>query len=87
MADNYCDMCKGEGKFLDNQCMYCNGTGEWNQAAQGYVKNHTCHCNMFDRKHCPVCKKKCHHDSSQNSRQKTTSGSGTSPPDIEMPVM
>ena len=22
---NYCDMCKGNGKFLDKQCVYCNG--------------------------------------------------------------
>ena len=45
-------------------CTYCNGTGEWNDAASAYLKNHICQYLTLDRKFCPVCGEKCHHDSS-----------------------
>jgi hypothetical protein len=57
-------------------CVYCNGTGEWNQAAQAYVKNHICQCIVLDRKFCPVCNKPCHHDTSLNPKQTIDSGHG-----------
>jgi len=42
MTDDVCDFCKGASSDSGNVCVYCNGTGEWNQAAQSYVKNHIC---------------------------------------------
>lgn len=74
--EDYCDMCHGKGKFLDKECVYCNGTGEWNMAAQGYLKNHVCQCIVLDRKFCPVCEKSCHHDTSLNPKQKIDPGYG-----------
>ena len=38
MTEDMCDFCKGVGSSSTNVCVYCNGTGEWNQAAQAYVK-------------------------------------------------
>mgnify|MGYP000666296553 CR=1 FL=1 len=38
MTEDVCDFCKGVGSSSTNVCVYCNGTGEWNQAAQAYVK-------------------------------------------------
>jgi len=71
-----CDMCKGEKKFLGRNCAFCNGTGEWNQTAQSYMKNHICQCMILDRKFCPVCNKKCHHDTSLNPKQTIDPGYG-----------
>ncbi len=69
-SDDYCDICKGKGKnMFEESCPYCNGTGEWNASAQAYLKNHICQCIFLDRKFCPVCSKKCHHDSSLNPKQ------------------
>jgi len=86
--DNYCDMCKGNGKFLDKQCVYCNGTGEWNMAAQGYLKNHICQCIILDRKFCPVCEKPCHHDTTLNPKQKMDPGyGGMSPKNPSNPTL
>ena len=72
-----CDFCKGTGKnYFNESCVYCNGTGEWNYTAQSYVNNHICQCILLDRKFCPVCNKKCHHDSSLNPKQKIDPGFG-----------
>ena len=76
MKEDYCDFCKGLGIFGANPCVFCNGTGEWNPAAQGYVKNHICQCIVLDRKFCPVCNKPCHHDTSLNPKQKIDPGHG-----------
>lgn len=76
MLDNVCDFCKGAGTFASSMCVYCNGTGEWNQAAQGYVKNHICQCILLDRKFCPVCNKVCHHDTTLNPKQNIDPGHG-----------
>jgi len=76
MFDDVCDFCKGAGKFSSNICVYCNGTGEWNAAAQGYMKNHICQCILLDRTFCPVCNKKCHHDTTLNPKQKIDPGYG-----------
>ena len=38
MTEDVCDFCKGVTS-PSYVCVYCNGTGEWNQAAQAYVKN------------------------------------------------
>lgn len=77
MSDNSCNMCKGTGKNLFNEiCIYCNGTGEWNAAAAAYIKNHICQCLFSDRKFCPVCNKKCHHDSTLSPKQKIVPGYG-----------
>ena len=74
-SDNVCDLCKG---ITDptNVCVYCNGTGEWNQAAQSYMQNHICQCIVWDRKFCPICKKECHHDTSLSPKQKIEPGYG-----------
>ena len=77
MSESPCDMCKGNGKNQFNEvCPYCNGTGEWNDAASAYLKNHICQCINLDRKFCPVCEKKCHHDSSQTPKQRIDPGYG-----------
>lgn len=74
---DYCDFCKGTGKnFVNEACTYCNGTGEWNQTAQVYLKNHICQCIVWDRKFCPVCHKICHHDTSVSPKQTIDSGFG-----------
>ena len=76
MTDDICDLCAGSGVFLSNPCVFCNGTGEWNSAAQGYIKNHICQCIILDRKFCPVCNKPCHHDTTLNPKQKIDPGHG-----------
>ena len=76
MSENICDFCKGSKTFSGVDCPYCNGTGEWNNAAQSYMTNHICQCFVFDRKHCPVCNKKCHHGSSLNPKQVIDPGPG-----------
>ena len=68
MTEDVCDFCKGVSSS-SYVCVYCNGTGEWNQAAQAYVKNHICQCIVLDRKFCPVCNKPCHHDTTLNPKQ------------------
>lgn len=76
-SENNCDFCKGTTKnFFNQSCTYCNGTGQWNQAAQSYVKNHICQCIMWDRNFCPVCQQKCHHDTSLNPKQVIDPGYG-----------
>jgi hypothetical protein len=83
MKEDICDFCKGIGSSSSNICVYCNGTGEWNKAAQAYVKNHICQCIVLDRKFCPVCNKPCHHDTTLNPKQKIDPGfGGVSQPDI-----
>ena len=59
-----CAICKGRGviKLLNSECTFCNGTGEYTESAETYMKSHICQCALFDRKQCPVCGKKCHHD-------------------------
>ena len=69
MSEDKCAVCEGSCKFIGALCLYCNGTGEKNNAATAYIKNHICQCITLDRKFCPVCKKKCHHDSSSRPKQ------------------
>ena len=77
MTESPCDVCRGSGKNQSNEiCPYCNGTGEWNQAAATFVKNHICQCITLDRKWCPVCDKSCHHDSSLSPKCVIDSGYG-----------
>jgi len=72
-----CDVCKGTMKNIFNEiCPYCNGTGEWNDAASSYMKSHICQCLNWDRENCPMCMQKCHHDSHQNPKQKIDPGYG-----------
>ena len=61
---NICGVCKGVGniELIDSQCPFCNGTGENSTAAESYMKSHICQCIFLDRKMCPICGKKCHHD-------------------------
>ena len=83
MTEDVCDFCKGIGSSGPNTCVYCNGTGEWNNAAQAYVKNHICQCIVLDRKFCPVCNKPCHHDTTLNPKQTIDPGyGGMSTPEI-----
>lgn len=61
--NEHCALCNGSGRnFFGYECTYCNGTGEYNKVAENYLKNHICQCINSDRKNCPVCHKKCHHD-------------------------
>ncbi len=77
MSESPCDLCKGTGKNqFDKTCCYCNGTGEWNDAAASFMKNHICQCDTLDRKFCPICESKCHHDSHQTPKQVIDSGYG-----------
>ncbi len=70
MTESPCDICKGTCKNQFNEiCPYCNGTGEWNDAAAAYLKHHICQCIFLDRVFCPVCEKKCHHDSALSPKQ------------------
>lgn len=72
-----CSICFGTGKNMFNEvCTYCNGTGEHNILADQYMKNHICQCITWDREHCPVCKKACHHDSNQTPKQRIVPGYG-----------
>ena len=59
-----CPVCKGSGTItlLDCSCSFCNGTGEYTKSAESYYKSHICQCVLLDRKRCPLCGKKCHHD-------------------------
>lgn len=76
MSDN-CVVCNGSGKnFFNENCVYCNGTGEPTPLAEEYMRSHTCQCIILDRKFCPVCEKKCHHDTSQTPKQKIIPGYG-----------
>ena len=74
-SDNVCDICRGITDST-NVCVYCNGTGEWNQAAQSYMQNHICQCIFLDREFCPICNLKCHHDTSLDPKQTIDSGHG-----------
>lgn len=76
-SSDYCVMCNGLCKNQFNEtCTYCNGTGEPNNLAEEYLRNHICQCIMWDREFCPVCKKKCHHDTSLSPKQKIDPGYG-----------
>jgi len=59
-----CAVCKGKGKIelLDSSCPFCNGTGEFTKISESYIKSHICQCIFLNRKTCPLCGKKCHHD-------------------------
>lgn len=59
-----CPVCGGGGiiKLLGSQCPFCNGTGEYTKSAEAYYASHICQCIFLDRKRCPLCGKKCHHD-------------------------
>ena len=77
MTESPCEVCRGTGKNLFNEaCPFCNGTGEWNDAAVSYVKSHICQCIMWDRKNCPICHKVCHHDSTLSPKQVIDDGYG-----------
>ena len=62
--EKFCVVCKGKGaiELLDSQCPFCNGTGENSKSAESYLLSHICQCIFLDRKMCPICEKKCHHD-------------------------
>lgn len=59
-----CAVCGGGGRIvlLGSPCPFCNGTGEATRAAESYMKSHPCQCSLYDRKRCPLCGRKCHHD-------------------------
>ncbi|MGI0072487.1 MAG: hypothetical protein ACREA3_01580 [Nitrosotalea sp.] len=64
LSGQKCAVCGGGGKItlLDTQCSFCNGTGEYSKTADSYMKSHICQCIFLDRITCPLCGKKCHHD-------------------------
>lgn len=74
--DNVCVICDGEKIFLGHPCTFCNGTGEWNQPGENYLKDHICQCIIWGREFCPVCGKKCHHDTESTPKQIIDSGYG-----------
>jgi len=74
--DNICIICDGKKIYLGHPCTFCNGTGEWNQAGENYLKDHICQCIIWGREFCPVCGKKCHHDSHCTPKQTIDSGYG-----------
>ena len=39
-----------------------NAFGSEKMLAEAFLASHTCQCILLDRKTCPVCGKKCHHD-------------------------
>jgi hypothetical protein len=64
-----CQICNGTGRTYNMMpCLFCNETGLSNKFADSFIKNHICLCSTTDRKHCPICKKKCHHDSALRPR-------------------
>lgn len=74
---DYCVLCNGTGKNQFSEiCTYCNGTGEPNNLAEEYLRQHICQCIIWDRVFCPICKKKCHHDTSLSPKQVIDSGWG-----------
>lgn len=64
MGRKTCPVCGGSGiiELLAAQCTFCNGTGEHTKSAEVYFESHICQCILLDRKRCPLCGKKCHHD-------------------------
>ena len=76
-SDDFCIVCRKTGQTFDNRiCPFCNGTGEPNNMAEEYMRNHICQCIVLDRKFCPICEKICHHDTSLNPKQKIDPGFG-----------
>jgi hypothetical protein len=64
-----CQICNGNRRTYNMMpCLFCNETGLSNKFADSFIKNHICLCSTTDRKHCPICKKKCHHDSALRPR-------------------
>jgi RecJ-like exonuclease len=63
-AISKCLVCKGDGKiaWTHTSCPFCNETGEYSKASETFLLNHICQCIISDRKNCPVCEEKCHHD-------------------------
>ena len=63
-TEKTCVVCKGLGtiELLNSQCPFCNGTGEYTRISERYLKSHICQCIFLNRKTCPLCGKKCHHD-------------------------
>ena len=61
---NGCAVCRGKGiiELLGSQCPFCNGTGDYTKSAKSYLDSHICQCIFLDRKTCPLCEKRCHHD-------------------------
>ena len=59
-----CVVCRGTGtvEILGTECPFCNGTGAYSKIAESYFKSHICQCILLDRRMCPLCKKRCHHD-------------------------
>jgi len=64
LSEQKCAVCKGDGsiELLGSQCPFCNGTGEYTKIAETYITSHVCQCIFLDRKVCPLCKQRCHHD-------------------------
>ncbi len=64
LTEQKCAVCKGDGciELLGSQCPFCNGTGEYTKIAESYITSHICQCIFLDRKVCPLCKQRCHHD-------------------------
>lgn len=68
--NDICPICtEGTIEATESVCPFCNGTKEYTSSAGAYLKNHICQCIWEPkRKTCPICKKKCHHNSQQTSK-------------------
>ena len=73
-SSSFCPICNGRGSIEEGlwrvmECSFCNGTGEYTKAAASFMKAHPCQCiNTSDRKNCPFCKQKCHHNANNKPR-------------------
>jgi RecJ-like exonuclease len=64
-----CQICNGTKiTYLSKPCYFCNGTGLRNHFTDSFIKNHICLCASTDRRTCPVCRRRCHHDTTLNPR-------------------
>jgi hypothetical protein len=65
-----CQVCDGNKRTYNmGPCFFCNETGLSNRFAEAFIRNHICYCSTTsDRKSCPICKKKCHHESALRPR-------------------
>jgi hypothetical protein len=73
-SSSFCPICNSKGCIEEGlwrimECSFCNGTGEYTKTAASFMKVHPCQCiNTSDRKNCPFCKQKCHHNANNKPR-------------------
>ena len=70
VSEKKCAVCKGKGKIelLYSSSPFSNGTGEFTKISESYFKSHICQCIFLNRKICPLCGKRCHHDTPNKTK-------------------